>query len=74
MLLRRCRGGDFLVYYDKAGSYQYSKQIKSVWEGGSGPCLSNVSFQGVSADGAIAQESGLSLGRTDRYSKAFHSV
>jgi hypothetical protein len=74
LLLRRCRGGDFLVYYDKAGSYQYSKQIKSVWEGGSGPCLSNVSFQGVSADGAIAQESGLSLGRTDRYSKAFHSV
>ena len=51
------------------GRYQYSKQVKTVWPGGPGPCLSNASFHGVSADGAIAQESGVSLGRTDRYVK-----
>jgi hypothetical protein len=63
-----------LQYVNATGSYQPTKQVKSVWLGGIGPCLSNVSYQGVSADGAIAQEAGVSLGRTDRYNKQYHTI
>jgi hypothetical protein len=67
-------GGDFMIYFNSTGSYQYLKQQQNVWPGGVGPCLTNVSYNGISADGAITQEAGVSLGRTDRYNKQFHSI
>jgi len=49
-------GGDFMVYFNGTGSFQYLKQVRSSYPGGVGPCLSNVSYSGISADGAISQE------------------
>jgi hypothetical protein len=67
-------GGSFLHYVNTNGSYQYIKQQQSMWPGGVGPCLTNVSYNGISVDGAITQEAGVALGRSDRYNKQFHSI
>ena len=67
-------GGSFMAYFNGTYSYQYMKQVRSAYPGGVGPCLTNVSYAGVSADGAIEQEAGVALGRTDRYTKLFHTI
>jgi hypothetical protein len=46
-------GGDFLVYVDPNGKRQYLTRMRA-WYARHGPNLTDVTYAGVSADGAIA--------------------
>ena len=66
-------GHDFLVYYNSAGEFVYLKamdpQIQS-----SGPCLSNATYQSVTADNAIRSTVQVSGGRTDDWVRVFMHI
>jgi hypothetical protein len=66
-------GGDFLVYYDEAGTYQHFKGM-TTYHWAHGPNLSDVSYTGVTADGHIAATYRVSTPRTDDYLRNFHHV
>jgi hypothetical protein len=66
-------GGDSMLYYDGAGVHQYAKQTRAVLRS-PGPCLTNVTYTEVSADGALATTLTVSLARTPSYTKATHAL
>ncbi|KAL7568304.1 hypothetical protein ACA910_022639 [Epithemia clementina (nom. ined.)] len=70
-------GADFLLYFDQSGKYQYSKEVTARLMT-TGPCLSNVTYNLLSDDGAIQSEIQMSGGRTDDIFRMFirvrHSV
>ena len=64
-------GGDFLVYIDGKGLYQYPTRVKAHYEA-HGPNLTRVTYAGVSADGCIASRVTVSTPRCDDINRAFH--
>jgi hypothetical protein len=66
-------GADFLVYFDQDSKYQWQKWAHSDFIS-TGPCLTNVSYTGVTADEALRTKVRVSLGRTNRYNKNFHHL
>ena len=66
-------GGDFMLYYDAEGNYQYSKQSRATLRS-PGPCLTNTTYEEVSANGALTHKATVALGRTDRYTKSYQML
>ena len=66
-------GGDFLVYFDQSGRYQYATQVTPRLLA-HGPCLSNASYTMLSDDGAIRSEIQMSGARTDDIVRMFIHV
>jgi len=66
-------GGDFLVYIDEKGLYQYPTRVKAHYEA-HGPNLTRVTYAGVSADGCIASRVTVSTPRCDDINRAFHRL
>ena len=65
-------GGDFLVYFDEAGSFVYPRSLDSAIRA-SGPCLSNATYNAVTSDDAISTRVAINGGRTDDFVKMhFH--
>ena len=72
-LKRNVGGGDFLVYFNPSGAYQYSKQVNARLLA-NGPCLSNATYTSLSQDGAIQSTIQISGGRTDDMVRMFIHV
>jgi len=64
-------GGDFLVYFDEKGEYQYPTQMKAHYAA-HGPNLTEVTYSGVTADGCIATRVTVSTPRCDDINRAYH--
>ena len=64
-------GGDFLHYETAPGEQQYLTRMRSQYER-YGPCLTEVTYAGVSADGAIAARITVMTPRTDDINRAWH--
>ncbi|MFC1762598.1 hypothetical protein ACFL6U_11025 [Planctomycetota bacterium] len=64
-------GGDFLVYYDKAGKQQMIKALKSNYEK-IGPNLSSVTYSGFTADDAITCKMTVMTPRCDDVNRNWH--
>ncbi len=64
-------GGDFLVYYDAAGVKQYLTRMRTQYER-YGPCLTEVTYAGVSGDGRIAARLTVMTPRTDDINRSWH--
>jgi hypothetical protein len=66
-------GGDFLVYIDPNGTRQYLTRMRA-WYASHGPNLTNVTYAGVSADGAIAARLNVLTPRSDDINRAIHRI
>jgi len=66
-------GGDFLVYVDPNGKRQYLTRMR-VWYASHGPNLTDVTYAGVSADGAIAARLNVLTPRSDDINRAIHRI
>jgi hypothetical protein len=66
-------GADFLVYFDGSARYQNQKYVYSDFVS-TGPCLTNVSYTGITMDDKIRTKVEVSIGRTDRYNKNYHHL
>lgn len=66
-------GGDFLVYYDAHGTYQPWTRVRTGYLS-QGPNLTEVTYSGVTADGAIACQVRVCTPRTDDLHRAYHRV
>ncbi|MFQ5808094.1 MAG: hypothetical protein ACE5JM_00625 [Armatimonadota bacterium] len=64
-------GGDFLVYYNEAGEYQRLSRMRTHYRA-HGPCLTDVTYAGVTLDGKIAVRMSVSTPRCDDINRAFH--
>lgn len=65
-------GADFLVYYPKGGGKMPYAAMKTNFRK-QGPNLTEVLYEGVTADGKIRMEYSAVMGRTDDASKIIHS-
>ena len=66
-------GGDFLVYVGPNGKRQYLTRMRS-WYASHGPNLTDVTYAGVSADGAIAARLNVLTPRSDDINRAIHRI
>ena len=66
-------GGDFLVYVDRDGERQYLTRMRT-WYASHGPNLTDVTYAGVSADGAIAARLNVLTPRGDDINRAIHRI
>jgi len=66
-------GGDFLLYFDAAGSMQYKKGLDAQLFA-NGPCLSDALYTSVSLDEAIKSEVRIGGGRTDDLVRVFFHI
>ncbi len=66
-------GGDFLVYVDPNGKRQYLTRMRA-WYASHGPNLTDVTYAGVSADGAIAARLNVLTSRGDDINRAIHRI
>ena len=66
-------GGDFLVYVDPKGKRQYLTRMRA-WYASHGPNLTDVTYAGVSADGAIAARLNVLTPRSDDINRAIHRI
>ena len=66
-------GGDFLVYVDERGLYQYLTHAKADYRA-HGPNLTDVVYAGTTVDGHIAVRVGVSTPRCDDINRAFHRL
>ncbi len=66
-------GGDFLVYVDPNGKRQYLTRMRT-WYASHGPNLTDVTYAGVSADGAIAARLNVQTSRSDDINRAIHRI
>jgi hypothetical protein len=66
-------GGDFLVYVDPNGTRQYLTRMRA-WYASHGPNLTDVTYAGVSADGAIAARLNVLTPRSDDVNRAIHRI
>jgi hypothetical protein len=66
-------GGDFLVYFDAAGTYQPWIGVRTAYLS-QGPNLTDVSYTGVTADGHIACRVRVSTPRSDDIHRAYHRI
>ena len=66
-------GGDFLVYVDSSGKRQYLTRMRA-WYANHGPNLTDVTYAGVSADGAIAARLNVLTPRGDDINRAIHRI
>jgi len=66
-------GGDFLLYFDAAGSLQYKKELDAQLFA-NGPCLSDALYTSVSLDNAIKSEVRIGGGRTDDLVRMFFHI
>jgi len=64
-------GGDFLVYFDGKGEYQYFKEMKAAYDA-HGPNLTEATYAGTTVDGRIAARITVSTPRCDDINRAFH--
>ena len=61
------------THLNRFSPVQYQKWVHSEFIA-TGPCLTNVSYTGTTADGAMRTKVEVSLARTDRFNKNFHHV
>lgn len=66
-------GGDFLVYYDESGTYQFVKNVRTQYLS-QGPCLTRVAYSGITADETLSTRMEVSLPRCDDITRVFHKV
>lgn len=66
-------GGDFLMAVDQAGSHQYLTDV-STRATTNGPRLTNVSYHGITADGALETVRTVSTWSTNDYARHLHSI
>ena len=66
-------GGDFLVYVDSSGKRQYLTRMRT-WYASQGPNLTDVTYAGVTADGAIAARLNVMTPRSDDINRAIHRI
>ena len=66
-------GGDFLVYEDANGKRQYLTRMRA-WYASHGPNLTDVTYAGISADGAIAARLNVMTPRGDDMNRAIHRI
>jgi hypothetical protein len=66
-------GGDFLVYVDPNGKRQYLTRMRA-WYASHGPNLTDVTYAGVSADGAITARLNVLTPRSDDINRAIHRI
>ncbi len=66
-------GGDFLVYYDASGEYLPWRGVRTAYLC-QGPNLTDVTYSGVTADGAIATRIRVSTPRSDDLNRAYHHL
>ncbi|NQT86438.1 hypothetical protein HQ560_06710, partial [bacterium] len=64
-------GGDFLVYIDDKGDYQYYRAMKALYTS-HGPNLTDVTYAGATVDGHIDARITVSTARADYVLRCFH--
>jgi len=65
-------GGDFLVYYDNAGTFHWAKRLKTAYRW-TGPNMAEVLYCGVTDDDKIRFTYTIRFVRTNDYHRRFHA-
>ena len=66
-------GGDFLVYFDKAGDKQWNSRMRTMYRRNS-PVLTDVTYAGRTHDGKIDLQCRTSLYRTDDLNRVLYRL